>query len=1848
MSENLAKKKRIRAGHRASATRMLRQSDELLAVAPPDTVKLSQLKLSLEEKLGTLKQLDGEIVELTDEEHLIEEIEQADGFKEGIFAAMVRIEKQCAAPPTAPETPVTEPETARTAPTPRGNRVKLPKLTLRAFNGDITTWTTFWDSYESAIHINTELSDIDKFNYLRSLLERTALEAVSGLTLTSANYHEAVSILKKRFGNKHQIISKHMDILLNVEPVTSVHNLKSLRHLYDLVESHIRSLKSLGVSSDSYGSLLSSVLLNKLPQELRLIVSRKVTDADWSLDALMKVMEEEVEARERTQTSSAQQQSRRGSDRGVHTAAALVTGTNSTNPSCCYCQQAHSSNNCKTVIQTEARKIILRKSGRCFTCLRKGHISRNCRSTSKCSKCSGRHHTSICERDCIRESTQQPPSASTSLVAQSNQPQDATATSQAQRSSLNPHAAIYTTTPTTTSLYVNANKTVMLQTAQAHIFNPHQPQLTSEVRIILDSGSQRSYITSRVKDALSLLSEGKQQLSVITFGSTKGDPKSCEVVQVGMRTKDGSDQELTLFTVPLICEPLSAQPISLCSEKYSHLSQLDLADLSNSESQLEVDVLIGSDHYWDLVTGETIRGRSGPVAINTKVGWVLSGPAQGAELDQTSVNLITTHALRIDSQECDMTRLDDRLRSFWELESLGIQSPDKSVSEEFSNSIGFSGGRYEVSLPWKDFHDPLPDNYQLSLRRLRGLLRRLQQDPTLLHDYDAIIQDQIKKGIVEVVEDTERPTIGKVHYLPHHGVIRHDKKTTKLRIVYDASARSGGPSLNDCLYTGPKFDQKILDILLRFRSYRVALTADIEKAFLMISMASCDRDVLRFLWVKDITQDQPDVVILRFTRVMFGVSSSPFLLNATIRHHIEKFSSSHPKSAQSLLQSIYVDDIVYGADSEEHAYDLYGESKKILKEGGFNLRKFTTNSQQLQERIDQAEKKQGVGVTESTMNHDETYAKGTLGNTQLIFPGEDRILGVRWDATSDQLIFNFEDVAQSAVEPNPTKRHVVTIIGKFYDPLGFMSPIIIRFKIFFQELCGPKLDWDEPLSGKLLKKWHSLVADLQESQPISVPRSYLANIHQAVDTYSLCGFCDASVNAYAAVVYLVIKTSTGHSVRFVVSKTRVAPVKTQTIPRLELLSALLLARLMVTVAQGLESELPLTQPRCFTDSKVALFWIQGHGKEWKPFVQNRVNEIRRLTPMECWQHCSGKNNPADIPSRGLTPLELSVNVLWRKGPDWLSRDEADEEDQDFPMPEDCVPEMRANPNRNSAHGLLTTEPSTGLECIMRCEDYSTLSRLLRVTAQLLRSVKLFKRKNSSVENTSALSAKEVAEAKKLWIIQSQLLLTQDNKFNTWKKQFGLFLDATGIWRCGGRLSNADVPYSTKHPVLLHKDHTLASLIVKSAHARVQHNGVKETLTEIRSKYWIIKGRSLVKKAVHQCVLCRKLEGVPYRAPPPPPLPIFRVKEEPPFSYTGVDFAGPLYIKTSDVTRSNKVWICLYTCCVTRAVHLEIVPDMSTQTFIRSLKRFAARRGLPHKFISDNGKTFKAAAKVVKAVINDKNVQQHLSGIGVEWVFNIEKAPWWGGIFERLIRSTKRCLRKMIARAKFSYDELLTAITEVEMIINSRPLSYVSPDDLEEPLTPSHLLVGRRLLSLPDNLCYCRDVDDDDFEVNPSYLNKRLKYLNNILNQFWRRWRTEYLLDLRESHRYGKGVQVDAPITIGDIVLVHSEDQPRAFWKVAKVEDIIKGRDGRIRGATVRLPVKGSRSILLRRPLQLLYPLEVNSQASVNDPVNRTEVSDGTTGDKVGVHAAPTLRQSQRAAAKQADSRRKACMFELND
>ncbi len=312
---------------------------------------------------------------------------------------------------------------------------------------------------------------------------------------------------------------------------------------------------------------------------------------------------------------------------------------------------------------------------------------------------------------------------------------------------------------------------------------------------------------------------------------------------------------------------------------------------------------------------------------------------------------------------------------------------------------------------------------------------------------------------------------------------------------------------------------------------------------------------------------------------------------------------------------------------------------------------------------------------------------------------------------------NLDQITSAARELEPTKRNVIALVGKFYDPLGLLAPVVVLFKIFFQELSEAKLEWDEPLSGKVLERWRQLSSGLQQGQPMSVSRCYFNGIPGDAIRYCLYGFCDASLRAYAAVVYLLVEAETEHTFRFIACKTRVSPLKATTIPRLELLSAVLLARLMASVIQALECELQLSSPLCFSDSKVVLFWIKGMDKSWKPWVQNRVSEIRRLLPIDSWKHCSGRDNPADIPSRGLTPLELSVNVLWRNGPEWLKDGEDDK--QDFPMPEECLTEVKIQDAR-SLHGLLATEETRGIAQIMKCEDFSLLSRLSSVTARVLK------------------------------------------------------------------------------------------------------------------------------------------------------------------------------------------------------------------------------------------------------------------------------------------------------------------------------------------------------------------------------------------------------------------------------------------------------------------------------------------------------------------------------------------------
>ena len=530
----LNRKKRSRVGHRASATRLINQATIALEAEVVDADQLQLTKQLLLDKTKTLKTLDEEISELVPDDQLEDEIQEADQQIERVYSTIAKITKALGPapqartptppvervetdPPTSdpparpstgdgdpPPTPPVEddplrPPTSTTAP----DRVKLPKISLPHFRGELLRWTAFWDSFESAVHSNSRLSEIDKFNYLRSLLEGSAYDAVAGLALSAANYGQAIEILKKRFGNKQLIVSKHMETLLSIGAVTSDSHLRDLRRLFDQAEANIRSLRALGVETESYGAMLSSVLLSKLPPELRLIVSRKVPADSLDMGTLLETFEQELIARERA-TSAVQQPNRRVRPQSQQTTSAFVSTTTGSSV-CVFCEQSHAPITCRSVPTADARKRILRNSGRCFNCLRKNHLSRNCRSTSKCKRCNGRHHTSICAKEPEQETPKKQEERSPSLAKP-----------------LDPEATAFEpkVDPETPSLVCSAHgKAILLQTARAVIFNPLNPKQTLEVRFLFDSGSQRSYVTDRVMKLLQLESSGERTLTIAAFGA---------------------------------------------------------------------------------------------------------------------------------------------------------------------------------------------------------------------------------------------------------------------------------------------------------------------------------------------------------------------------------------------------------------------------------------------------------------------------------------------------------------------------------------------------------------------------------------------------------------------------------------------------------------------------------------------------------------------------------------------------------------------------------------------------------------------------------------------------------------------------------------------------------------------------------------------------------------------------------------------------------------------------------------------------------------------------------------------------------------------------------------------------------------------------------------------------------------------------------------------------------------------------------------------------------------------------------------------------------------------------------
>ena len=522
--------------------------------------------------------------------------------------------------------------------------------------------------------------------------------------------------------------------------------------------------------------------------------------------------------------------------------------------------------------------------------------------------------------------------------------------------------------------------------------------------------------------------------------------------------------------------------------------------------------------------------------------------------------------------------------------------------------------------------------------------------------------------------------------------------------------------------------------------------------------------------------------------------------------------------------------------------------------------------------------------------------------------------------------------------------------------------------------------------------------------------------------------------------------------------------------------------------------------------------------------------IRKNTDSESWNYCNTDENPADI----ITRDSNRPNTLWWQGPRFLYGDEypiTEENDNLFETTPGFGDEISTS--KTTLHASVVDNKSVGN--VIKIQRYHDILKLFRVIALVLRFVNNLKakvNKGTLCLNKYVISS-ELKDAKLLWIKDNQSSLNAEY-YNNLKVNLNLQVDESGVIRSYSRLKYAKIPYDAKAPILINRKHRLAELIVYHAHLRVLHRREKDTLTEIRANYWIPRGRSFVKKLLHPCTLCRKLNARSYKYPAHSDLPALRFDDRYPFSSTGIDYLGPLYCLPvyGDVNKTFKSWVVIYTCAAIRAVILDVVSNMKAPTFISSLTQFISRRGCPNTIISDNGKYFIA-----------DETQRFAGNRFISWKFILENAPWFGGMWERLVASVKRCLKKVIGVKVISYDELQTLVLEIELILNNRPID-ADFDDSQEVVTPNHLTFGRRLNTMGDTDAV--EMCSNDADYRPV---KGKRVIDTILNHFWKRWRKEYLTSLRDLQRKTNVSKGSQEIQLHDIVLIYDDKQPRHLWNI---------------------------------------------------------------------------------------------------
>lgn len=1628
----------------------------------------------------------------------------------------------------------------------RSQVADLPRISLPTFSGKITDWTNFINIFKNLIDENAAMKPVRKLHYLISCLSKEPLDLVKHLPFTDENYRVALTLLENRFSNTRLIADTHLEYILSLP---SIVNMKSeLRPFLNSFNEHIAALKALQFKPDDWSFILLHVLLRKIPNDIRnqFEISLKTSNIPKYTE-LLEFLENRCKAFESTciikQNANVPSKSLPGRGQGPSSrnikAVMHVQERSTDAKQCRYCNSDHYMYMCNKFknLNIEQRRDFLKSKNLCFNCFGI-HKYHECTSLHKCKVCRAKHHTLICPM-AGSSGVSLPSLRSAAVMADSPEPSSSSEVVEERNVPNIPNVNNTMIMPSCSASTRSSLQNILLGTALCLAGNGDGHfQL---VRVFIDPGSQCSIISEECVQRLQL-KHSRQPVAIQGVGPTMPH-RSQGLTTLFLKGRYSNKPLLTVSAIILKRVTGNLPSVSLSEDIRSNYQGLQLAD-DNFHVSRPIDILLGSDIYNDISCGEKVwPSHNLPAAYLTVFGYVIIGDASRFT-DSVSHPMVHHVAL------------DDCLTRFWEIEqvpeTMCLDPDDQIVENHFIKTVSRDEEqRFIVRLPFKGNETELGDSQALATRRLLGLERRFNKNPLLKVEYTKVLNEYLEQKHMEPVKE---PPGGGKYYLAHHCVTKEESSTTKCRVVFDASMpTTTGISLNNVLHAGPKLQRSIVDIILRFRLQPVAFTCDIKAMYRQVLVHPDDRNYQLILW-----RQNPDDPILEFRlrTVTFGVSSSPYLAMRCILQLADEGKTTHPVASQILSNQIFVDDVVTGAPDLATARKCRAELVDLLRQGCFELRKWSSNNKEFLSDLP------------------EDICEGSL-SFEPRNEGSVKVLGVKWNPSSDTFTYHSK-ISNTGL----TKRAVLANIACIFDPCGWLMPVVFTAKSFMQRLWILGIGWDDPLPDDEQAQWLTFIDEFVNLSIIEIKRFILPT--DGI-TFQLHSFCDASLKGYASVVYLRVERSNGDvEVRLLISKSKVAPIKTKmTIPRLELCGAVLSSKLVKHSAELFDVPLEVI---AWCDSSIVLSWIRTPVHQLKMFEGNRVSQILSNTAPCTWRHVPSALNPADAASRGLMPSELASHPLWWS-PEWLK------------LPVNTWPKnvlVSSNvalsgdsvvPEQIIQVNNITCE-STTTDII---ERYSSLHKLIKVHGYCLRFIHNLK--HSESRRTGQMPCSEWQHS-----LYSLIKMVQQSEFATEIKlvKQGLphrtklrtlapFLDAEGLLRVQGRLKFANLSRQQKHPVILPKAHTLTILLINYYHDLYLHVGAPMLLSLLRKQFWILSARSVIKQQIRKCYKCFKANPKPadYFMADLPPARVVPCK---PFSKTGVDYAGPFLIKTSKLKRAPiaKAYLCVFVCMVTKACHLDLVSDLSTDCFIACLTRFIGRRGWCSDMYSDCGSNFVGTNNQLNELYTflKKNstcpdVHNFLLKHCLKWHFNPPSAPSMGGLWESAVKSAKTILKRTIGDTVLTFEELQTVFAKIESILNSRPLCPISddPDDVDA-LTPAHLaMVGNDMVSLPE----------PDWSSEKLNRLSRWQLLQSFTQQFWRRWNLEYLHTLQKRNKWFKTTE---NLKVNDIVLIVNENTTSYCWKLARVVSLSPGRDGVVRVATLRTGTGNQ----LVRPVSKLCPL----------------------------------------------------------